>query len=99
MIIHLLNKLTDTVSSKGNENINDLPKRVVDILELLPRKCIVQGSHLREEMEGTRPHRRPRRRWMDSVRETLMELMQSREINWDIVKDRGKWKNLLIMID
>jgi len=25
----------------------------------------------------------------------MMELMQSREINWDMAKDRGKWKDLV----
>jgi len=42
-------------------------------------------------MEGTRL----RRRWMDSVRETMIELMQSREINWDMAKGRRKWKDLV----
>jgi len=37
-------------------------------------------------MEGTRP----RRSWMDIVQETIMN--QSREINWNMAKDRGKWK-------
>jgi len=46
---------------------------------------------LSEEIEGTRP----RRRWMDSVRETMMKLMQSREINRDMAKNRGKWKELV----
>lgn len=46
---------------------------------------------LSEEMEGTRPRGRPRRRWIDSVRETMMELMQSRTINWNMAMDRG-WK-------
>ncbi|KAF0770224.1 LINE-1 reverse transcriptase [Aphis craccivora] len=51
---------------------------------------------LSEEMEGMRLRGRPCRRRMDSVRETMMELMQSREINWDITaKDRGKWKDLV----
>jgi hypothetical protein len=32
---------------------------------------------------------------MDSVREAMMELMQSREIKCDMAQDRGKWKDLV----
>jgi len=49
-----------------------------------------------EEMEGTRPRGRPRRRWMDSVRETvMMKLTQSRVVDWNISQNRAKWKDLV----
>lgn len=47
-------------------------------------------------MEGTRPRGRPRQRWIDSVQETMMEFMQLREINWNMLNDRGKWKELVL---
>lgn len=48
-----------------------------------------------QEMKGIRPRERPRRRWMDSVREIMMEFTQLRTTNWNIPKDREKWKNLV----
>jgi len=51
---------------------------------------------MNKEMEGMRPRGRPRRRWMDSVRETMMELTQSREIDWNTSYDRERWKGLVI---
>jgi len=48
-----------------------------------------------EKMKGTRSRGRPSRRWMDSVREVIMELTQSREVYWNISKNRAEWKNLV----
>jgi len=48
-----------------------------------------------EKMKGTRSRGRPSRRWMDSVREVIMELTQSREVYWNISKNRVEWKNLV----
>jgi hypothetical protein len=33
---------------------------------------------------------------MDRVQEKMMKLVQSREINWDMTKNRGKWKELVL---
>lgn len=48
---------------------------------------------IKEEMGGTRLRERPRRRWMDSIWETMIELTQSREIDWDISKERTNRNN------
>lgn len=49
-----------------------------------------------EEMEEMRPRGRRRRRWMDGARGGIvMELKRSWEINWDVSKEREKWKELV----
>ena len=48
--------------------------------------------------EGTRPRRRPRKRWKDSVEDSLrrheLPTMQELMDGW-ILEDRGRWKRLL----
>lgn len=48
-----------------------------------------------EEMEGTRSRKRSRQKWMNSIRETMMKYTQSREIDWNISKNREKLKDLV----
>lgn len=43
-----------------------------------------------DEMEEMRPQGRPRRKWMDGIRETMMELTQFQEVDWTISYDRDK---------
>jgi len=40
-------------------------------------------------MEGTRPQERPHQRWIENVRETMME----REVDWHKSKIIIKWNN------
>jgi len=45
---------------------------------------------LSEEIEGTRPQRRPHRKSMDIIRETMMKFKLSREVDWNITKNIKK---------
>lgn len=56
------------------------------------------GGLMKRTMNGKMEGTNPRRRWMDSIRKTMMKLTQSWEIDWNISYDREKWKSLVLAV-